>query len=228
MSRVPYASAVGSLMYAMVCTRSDLAYTVSTISWFMSNPGKQHWEAVMWVLRYLRGTARLGLVFQRLETGKPRLLQGYVDIDYAGDLDPRRSTTGYIFTEAECVISWKAKLQDTIAPSATEAEYMAAVEASKEALWLRGLVETFSIIHDSVRIHCDSQSAIHLAKNHRYHKRMKHINVRFHKIRQRVVDDKVIDLVKISTKKNPTDMMTKTIPVEKFSVSLNFIKILQR
>ena len=76
-----------------------------------------------------------------------------------------------MFTVAECVISWKAEMQDTIALSMTEAEYMAAVEALKEALWLRGLVETFSIIQDSVRVHCDSQSAIHLAKNHRYHKR---------------------------------------------------------
>ena len=81
----------------------------------------------------------------------------------------------------------------------------------KEALWLRGLVETFSIIQDSVRVHCNSQSAIHLAKDHRNHKRTKQINVRFHKIRQWAVNDKMIDLVKINTKKNPADiMMTKT------------------
>ena len=105
---------------------------------------------------------------------------------------------------------------------------MAAVEASKEALWLRGLVETFSIIQDSFRVYCDSQSAIHLTKDHTCHKWTKHINVRYHKIRQWVVDDKVINLVKISTKKNPADMMTKTIPVEKFITSLNCIKVLQR
>jgi len=90
---------------------------------------------------------------------------------------------------------------------------MVAVEASKEALWLRGLVEPFSIIQDSVRVHYDSQSVIHLPKDHRYHKRMKHIDVRYHKIRQQwVMDDKMIDLMKIITKKNPADMMTKTIP----------------
>ena len=110
-----------------------------------------------------------------------------------------------MFTVAECIISWKAELQDTIAFSTTEAEYMVAVEASKEALWLRGLIETFNIIQDSVRVQCDRQSAIHLAKDHRYHK-----------IRQWVVNDKLIDLVKISSKKNPADMMTKTIPLEKF------------
>jgi len=75
MSRVPYANAVGSLMYIMVCSRPDLAYIVSTVSRFISNPGKQYWEAVKWVLRHLQGTVRLGLVFQRLKTKKPRLLR---------------------------------------------------------------------------------------------------------------------------------------------------------
>jgi len=96
-----YASAVGSLMYAMISSRPDIAYAVSTVSRFMSNSKKQHWEAVKWVLRYLRGTPRLGLVFQRLKTGKLRLLQGYVDANYAEDLDQRRSTTDYVFTVAE-------------------------------------------------------------------------------------------------------------------------------
>ena len=105
---------------------------------------------------------------------------------------------------------------------------MAVVEASKEALWLRRLVKTFSIIQNSFQVHCDSQSAIHLAKDHMYHKRTKHIDVTFHKIRQWDVYNKVIDLVKISIKKNPTDMMTKTIPVEKFRVSMNFNNVLQR
>ena len=88
---------------------------------------------------------------------------------------------------------------------------------------MRRLVETFGIIHDSVQVHCDSQSAIHLAKDHKYYKRTKYINVRYYKICQWVVDDKVIDLVKISTKNNPADVMTKIIPVEKFRASLNFI-----
>jgi len=92
---------------------------------------------------------------------------------------------------------------------------------------LRRLVETFSIIHDSVQVHCDSQSAIHLAKDHMYHKRTEHIDVRYNKIRQWVVNHQVIDLVKINTKKNPADMMMKTIPVEKFRSSLNFVKVFQ-
>ena len=90
------------------------------------------------------------------------------------------------------------------------------------------MAETFSIIQDSVWVHCDIQSAIYLAKNHMYYKKTKHIDVRYHKIHQWIVDDKVIDLVKISPKKNPADMMTKIIPLEKFRAPLNFIKVLQK
>ena len=85
-------------------------------------------------------------MFQRLKTGKPRVLQGYVDANYAGDLDQRKSTTKYVFIVAECIISWKAELEDTVTILMTEAKYMAVVEASKEGLWLREFVETFSII----------------------------------------------------------------------------------
>ena len=88
------------------------------------------------------------------------------------------------------------------------------------------MVEIFGIMQDSIRVHCESQSDIHLAKNHKYYKRTKHIDVRYHKICQWVVDDKLIDLVKINMKKNPAYMMTKTISVDKFRVPLNFIKVL--
>src|SRR3954465_2434979 len=104
MSRVPYASAVGSLMYAMVCIRPDLAFAVSSVSRFMSNPGKQHWEAVKWIFRYLRGTAKLGLEFRKRETEESRTLQGFVDADFGGDLDKRRSTTGYVFDDRQIIL----------------------------------------------------------------------------------------------------------------------------
>jgi len=106
--------------------------------------------------------------------GKPRVFQGYVDAIYTGDIDQRRSTISYVFTVIECVISWKAELQDIVTLST---KYMVAVEASKKTLWLRALVETLNIIQDLVWVHCDGQVVIHLAKDHRYHKRTKHINV---------------------------------------------------
>jgi len=105
---------------------------------------------------------------------------------------------------------------------------MAAVEESKKVLWLRGLVDTFGIIQDSVQVYSDSQSAILLAKDHMYHKRIKHLDVRYHMIHHWVVFENVIDLVKINTKKNLADIMIKTTPVEKFRASLNFINVLQK
>ncbi|KAG8500695.1 hypothetical protein CXB51_002843 [Gossypium anomalum] len=176
MSHVPFSSAVGSLMYAMVCSRLDLSYAVSAVSRYMANPGKEHWKAVQWILRYLRGTTNVCLQFGRTKYG----VIGYVDADFAGDLDRRRSLTGYVFTIGGCAISWKATLQTTVALSTTEAEYMAITEACKKAIWLKGL---FSELNEDLQIStvfCDSQSAIFLTKDQMFHERTKHIDVRYH------------------------------------------------
>ncbi|KAJ4730101.1 Retrovirus-related Pol polyprotein from transposon TNT 1-94 [Melia azedarach] len=122
MSRVPYTSAVGSLMYAMVCTRPDLAQSVSVVSRFMGEPGKEHWQAVKRIFRYLKGTFDVGLIYR----GDTQcLVTGFSDSDYVGDVDSRRSMTGYVFTLGSSVVSWKATLQPTVTLSTTEAEYMA-------------------------------------------------------------------------------------------------------
>ena len=135
MSRVPYSSVVGSLMYAMVCSLPDLAYAVSAVSKYMEKPGKEHWKAVQWIMRYLRRSNSVCLQFCRTRDGVPR----YVDFDYAGDLDKRRSLTRYVFTIRGCAISWKATLHSIITFSTTEAKYMAVNESCKEAIWLKGL-----------------------------------------------------------------------------------------
>ena len=126
-ARVPYSSIVGSLMYAMVCTRPDIAHAVEVVSRYINNLGKEHWKAVKWILRYLRGTANHALCFG----GSKTVLQGYVDLDMAGDKDNRRSTTGYVFTIGGTLVSWISKLQKVVALSTTEVEYVAATEASK-------------------------------------------------------------------------------------------------
>ena len=126
MSKVPYTSAIGSLMYAMVCTRPDIAHVVAVMSRFMSRPRKQHWEAVKWILRYLKGSLDT-LCF----TCASLKLQGYVDADFAGDIDSRKSTTGFVFTLGGTAISWASNLQKIVTLSTTEAEYVAATEAGK-------------------------------------------------------------------------------------------------
>jgi len=217
MSRVPYASAVGSLMYAMVCTRPDIAHAVGVLSRFMSKPGKEHWTAVKRVFRYLRGTSDHGLCYQ----GRPGLdrvldIHGFVDADWAGDLDQRRSTSGYVFNLFGGAVSWMSKKQSVVALSTTEAEYMAATHASKEAVWLQRLCSSMGLVQGAIRIDCDSQSAIFLAKNPAYHSKTKHIDVQYHFVRDMIEDKKVL-LVKVDTLKNTADALTKSVSSEKFS-----------
>uniref|UniRef100_A0A2N9FRN5 CCHC-type domain-containing protein n=1 Tax=Fagus sylvatica TaxID=28930 RepID=A0A2N9FRN5_FAGSY len=222
MSKVPYASAVGCLMYAMVCTRPDLAHAVSTVSRYMANPGREHWNAVKWIFRYLKGTAEHGILFSR-QPGTNSVV-GYVDADYAGEVDDRRSTTGYVFTLSGGPICWKSTLQSIVAMSTTEAEYMAVAEAAKEALWLKGLVKELGLNQGGVQMHCDSQSAIYLAKNQVYHARTKHIDVRFHKIRELIVTGDIV-LEKVHTSENAADMLTKPVTTAKFKHCLDLVNV---
>uniref|UniRef100_A0A2N9EML6 CCHC-type domain-containing protein n=1 Tax=Fagus sylvatica TaxID=28930 RepID=A0A2N9EML6_FAGSY len=171
MSKVPYASAVGCLMYAMVCTRPEFG-----------------------------------------------------SCNYAGEVDDRRSTTGYVFTLSGGPICWKSTLQSIVAMSTTEAEYMAVAEAAKEALWLKGLVKELGLNQGGVQMHCDSQSAIYLAKNQVYHARTKHIDVRFHKIRELIVTGDIV-LEKVHTSENAADMLTKPVTTAKFKHCLDLVNV---
>ena len=170
MSRVPYASAVGSPMYAMVCTRPNVAHVVGVLSRFMSNPGKENWTTVKWVFRHLHGTSDYGLCYQ----GIPRLervleICGFVDANWARYLDQIISTSGYVFSLFGGAVSWMSKRQSIVALSTIEPKYMAASHASKEEVWLQRLCSSMGLAHQAIRIDCDSQSAILLAKNLAYH-----------------------------------------------------------
>ena len=144
MSKVPYASAVGSLMYAMVCTRPNIAHVVGVVSRYMNNPAKEHWMAVKWILRYLRGTKNQTLCFG----GSQISLQGYVDADMAGDRDNRRSTTGYVFTVGGTTVNFVSKIQSVVALSTIEVEYVATTKASKEMIWLQRFMDELGKKHD--------------------------------------------------------------------------------
>jgi hypothetical protein len=186
MSRVPYSSAVGSLMYAMVCTRPDIAHAVGVVSRYMNNLGKENLEEVKWIIRYLRGTTTHALCFG----GSDTFLQGYVHSYMEGDKDSRRSTTGYVFTIGGTTVSWISKLQKVVALSTTEAEYVASTEASKEMIWLQRFMEELGKKQENNRLYCDSQSAVHLAKNSTFHSKTKHIQLRYQFIRSALEDGK--------------------------------------
>jgi hypothetical protein len=210
MERITYASAVGSLMYAMVCTRPDIAHAVGVVSRFLSDPGREHWNAVKWIMRYLRGTSKLCLSFG---SGKPMLV-GYTDSDMAGDVDTRKSTSGYLITFSGGAVSWQSRLQKCIALSTTEAELIAATEACKELLWMKKFLQELGFKQQQYVLFCDNQSTIHLAKNSSFHSRSKHIDVRYHWIRD-TLNDKLLTLEKIHTDDNDSDMLTKALTREK-------------
>jgi hypothetical protein len=213
MAGVPYRNAVGSLMYVMVGTRPDIAAAVSAVSRYMSDPGPQHWTAVKRILRYLRGTADWALCLGGTDRGVQ--LSGYCDADWAGDLDERRSTPGYTFSLGRGSISWASKKQPTVALSSTEAEYMAASNAAREAVWLRQLLTElgFAPVAPTV-IQCDNQGALALVKNPVKHARTKHIDVQHHFIRELVEQGKVA-LEYCPTDRMVADVLTKPLHRDK-------------
>ncbi|KAJ9551831.1 hypothetical protein OSB04_015876 [Centaurea solstitialis] len=210
MADVPYASAIGSLMYAMVCTRPDIAHAVGVVSRFMSDPGREHWEAVKWLLRYLKGTSNMGLCFK----GKDSVLRGYTDADLGGSKKTFKSTTGYIFTVGGTAVSWMSRLQKSVALSTTEAEYMAVAEASKELVWLKTFLEELGKKQADYSLYCDNESVVKLAKNPVYHGKTKHIGMRYHFVRG-LISDGTMNLMNISGAKNPADMFTKSVALDK-------------
>ena len=141
----------------------------------MQNPGRQHWSAVKHILRYLKGTSHYGIQLG----GRIEPLHAYSDSDWAGDLDTRRSQTGYILFLNSGPISWNSKLQPTVALSSTEAEYMALSTTGQEIKWLRSLLQSFNYsINESTKLFVDNEGALKLAKNPVFHSRSKHIDVR--------------------------------------------------
>ena len=139
-------------------------------------------------------------------------VKGYTDSDYAGDLDSRRSTSGYVFTLAGGAVSWRSRLQTCITQSTIEAEYVAASEACKEAIWLGRLVIDLGIKGETPMLHCDIQ----LARNPVFHSKTKHVDVKYHFIRE-MLEDKQIQLVKVHLSDNPADLLTKELPGESFA-----------
>lgn len=207
MSKVPYQEAVGCLIHLVQGTRPDIAYAVHDVSRFNNNPGKEHWSAVKQIFRYLKGTMDLKLEFNKESNSN---LTGYSDSDYAGDLDERRSCTGFVFIRNGGAISWNSRRQETVAISSTEAEYMALSSATQEALWLRQFESEFWSLGEPTTIFCGNQSAIKLANTDAYHSRTRHIDIKHHFIRKKV-DEGLIHVRPIATNEMVADGLTKGV-----------------
>ncbi|GKC01371.1 retrovirus-related pol polyprotein from transposon TNT 1-94 [Tanacetum coccineum] len=169
-----------------------------------AHPGKENWNAVKHIFCYFKGTSDVGLIYGG---DHEYLVVRYLDSNYDADLDARRSLTGYVFTIENSVVSWKSTLHPLVALSTTKAEYMALTEATKEGIWLKGLIEDFGFPQDQATAFYDSMSAICLAKDQVYHDQTKHIDVLYHFIRI----ERRIKVKKIDTQNNPADVFTKPV-----------------
>jgi hypothetical protein len=183
-----FSEVIGSLLYLSVCTRPDISFSVGALSRYMSKPCQAHLDSAMSIVRYLKGTVDVGLKYG----GEQSELLGYCDADFAGDIDTRKSTTGFCFLLNGAAISWASKLQPTVAVSTAEAEYMAAAHAVKEALWLHKLMCDLGIRIGTVQLMCDNQAALSLLKHPIASARSKHIDVIHHFARERVARGEVM------------------------------------
>ena len=220
MEKVPYREAVGCLMFLMKGTRPDISYEVTRMAQFNENPGQSHWMAVKRIMRYLKGSMHLSLVFGPPATNSGSVddlqnenlsLLAFCDSDWAGNIDNRRSTSGGIFLINNGPVVWTTREQKTVAHSSTEAEYMALSDATKEIKWLRQLLQDLGWQQNSATLlKSDNQGAIHLSKNPEYHKRTKHIDYRYHYIQQEQ-ENGSIKIEYVATDKQPADMLTKSL-----------------
>lgn len=208
-----YKSLVGCLRY-LVHTRPDISYAVGIVSRYMEQPTVLHLDAVKRILRYIRGTIHYGLVYSK-GSGN-HLLTGFSDSDLAGHVDDRKSTSGMVFYLNESMITWMSQKQRCVALSFCEAEFMAATATACQGIWLRNvLCQITGKSIGPVTICIDNKSAIDLAKNPVFHGRSKHIDIRYHFIRQCVERGEVI-LRYVSSEGQKADILTKALVTVKF------------
>jgi hypothetical protein len=218
----PYHEAVGSLMYAAVGTRPDISYAVGQVARFSDNPGFAHWEAVKRIFCYLKGTRDHGLVYGE----KEHSISGYTDADGMSNED-RHAISGYAFLIDGGAVSWSSKRQSLVMLLTTEAEYVAATHAAKEAVWLREFISEVFNPQGLMTLHSDSQSAIALTRNEQIHPRTKHIDIRFHFIHYIVEAGKIV-IDYCPTEDMVANTLTKALPSAKakhFASALGLRKV---
>lgn len=208
---IPYQQAIGCLLFISGSTRPDISFSVNDASRFNNNHNQAHWNAVKRIMRYLNGTKNLKLVYSRNQED----IKAYTDADWASDVDSRKSCTGYVFTLSGAAISWRSMKQKTTALSSTEAEYIALSTTTQEAIWFQQLKDELGIKNDiPLMIYCDNQSTIKLAENDGYQQRTKHIDIRYHFLREKI-RNKIINVKFVNTEKNIADALTKAVTKEK-------------
>lgn len=204
----PYRELIGALLYLAIATRPDISHTVAKLAQFSSHPEEQHWKTAKHVLRYLKGTKDLGLGYRRTNGIS---VTGMSDAEWGGCPMERKSFSGYVFFLGKAAIFWSSQKQQTMALSSTEAEYMGLTEAAKEAAYLRGLLIELKLMPSaSIVLYVDNQRAKCLAEYPVHHKRTKHIDIRYHYIRDVINREEVI-LEHLPMEDMVVDIFTKAL-----------------
>ncbi|RZB65513.1 Retrovirus-related Pol polyprotein from transposon TNT 1-94 [Glycine soja] len=207
-----YKSLVGSLRY-LTCTRPDILYAVGVVSRYMEAPTTTHFKAAKRILRYIKGTTNFGLHYYSSDNYN---IIGYSDSDWSGDLDDRKSTTGFVFFMGDTAFTWMSKKQPIVTLSTCEAEYVAATSCVCHAIWLRNLLKELKMPQEEpMEICVDDKSALALAKNPIFHERSKHIDTRYHFIRE-CIEKKEVKLKYVMSQDQAGDIFTKPLKLETF------------
>ena len=209
--KYPYINATGSLLYLVVCTRPDMFYGTMQLAKFNANPGEKHVKASKMMLRYLAGTLDDGLHFSKDARFEGNIIiEAYVDSDWAGDPDTRRSTCGYIVHVNGCPVSWKSRTMKTMALSSCEAEFMSLTEVCREVMWMCRFFDELGIEYHMPEIYSDSSSALNWTEDPIQHQRNKHVEVKYYYVRDMVAGGNV-KTFKITSINNISDIMTKPV-----------------
>ena len=209
-SQIEYASAIGSLMYDMHCTRPNIAFTVCKLSRFTSNPSVEHWKAIARVLGYLKKTMNLGLLYNKF----PVVLEGYTNPRWIASTKDNMSTSGWVFTFAVGAISCESKKQTCITHSTMESEFIALAAAGKEAEWLRNMLLDIKLWPQpmpAISLYCDSQATMSKAFSKMYNGKSRHISLRHEYVRQ-LISDGIISIIYVKSCNNLADPFTKALP----------------
>ncbi|TXG65900.1 hypothetical protein EZV62_007175 [Acer yangbiense] len=207
-----YKQLVGSLMY-LIATRPDMMFVTCLISRYMAKPMEIHLQAAKRALRYLKGTVNYGIHYKKGGDGE---LLAFTDSDYAGDMEDRKSTSGYVFLMSSSAVSWCSKKQPIVTLSTTEAEFVAATVCACQGVWMKRILKELGHSDGGcTTIMCDNSSTIKLSKNLVMHGRSKHIDVRFHFLRN-LTKDGTIELVHCGSQDQVADIMTKPLKLEVF------------
>ncbi|GJQ93970.1 hypothetical protein Tco_0005109 [Tanacetum coccineum] len=207
-----YRGMIRSLMY-LTSSRPDLIYAVCLCARYQAKPTEKHLNAVKRIFRYLKGTINMGLWYSK-DTGMS--MTAYADADHAGCQDTRRSTSGSAQFLGDKLVSWSSKKQKCTAISSTEAEYIALSGCCAQILWMRSQLTDYGFQFNKIPLYCDNKSAIALCCNNVQHSRAKHIDVRYHFIKEQV-ENGIVELYFVRTEYQLADIFTKPLPRERFN-----------